>query len=65
MENQGKLEMAPVDLGHNVWMIDLLEQGQPCRSAAYLILDEKITLIETGSSVSHDLLIRSLAQLNV
>lgn len=65
MPNQGDAELAPVDLGHNVWMIDLMEQGQRCRSAAYLILDEKITLIETGSALSHDLLIASMARLDV
>ncbi|MFO2549115.1 MBL fold metallo-hydrolase [Alicyclobacillus cycloheptanicus] len=56
---------VPVDLGNDVWMIDLLEQGARCRTAAYFIRDEKLTLIETGSSLSHDLLVEALAQLDV
>lgn len=46
-------------------MIDLLEQNQPCRSCAYLILDEKITLIETGSAKSHDILLEAMANVGV
>lgn len=59
------LNQTPVALGNNVWMIDLFEQGHPCRSAAYLILDEKITLIETGSAKSHDVLLSAMAKLGV
>ena len=51
---------APVDMGNNVWMIDLHEQGLPYRTGAYLIEDEKLTLIETGSAASHEILIKGL-----
>lgn len=60
-----KTQLAPVDLGHNVWMIDLLEQGLRGRTAAYFIRDEKLTLIETGSSLSHGVLVDALADLGV
>lgn len=56
---------APVDLGHGVWMIDLMEQGMPYRTAGYLILDEKITLVETGSAKSHDALLAGMAAVGV
>lgn len=52
-------------MGNNVWMIDLLEQGLPGRTAAYLIRDERIALVETGSSLSHDVVLGALAQLDV
>lgn len=55
----------PEDMGHQVWAIDLMEQQQPYRTAAYLILDEKITLIETGSGASHDALVAGLSALGV
>lgn len=59
------MDVRPVDLGNGVWMIDLLEQGLTCRTAAYLILDEEVTLIETGSSLSHDTLLAGLAHIGV
>lgn len=61
----GNLRSTPVDLGNNIWMIDLLEQGLRCRTAAYFIRDEKLTLIETGSSLSHDILVDALGQIDV
>lgn len=59
------MNQTPVDIGNNVWMIDLFEQGRPCRSAAYLLLDEKITLIETGSAKSHEILLSAMAKLGL
>lgn len=56
---------TPIDMGHDVWLIDLMEQGVPCRTGAYLIKEEKLTLIETGSATSHQHLLRGLAQLGV
>ncbi len=52
---------TPIDLGHQIWQIDLFEQGLPFRTAAYFIEDEQLTLIETGSSLSHDILVENLA----
>jgi glyoxylase-like metal-dependent hydrolase (beta-lactamase superfamily II) len=57
--------MKPIEMGHDVWMIDLMERDQPCRSGAYVILDEKPTLIETGSAKSHERLIQGLRQLGL
>jgi glyoxylase-like metal-dependent hydrolase (beta-lactamase superfamily II) len=55
----------PIDMGNNVYLIDLLEQGLPCRTGAYVILDEQPTLIETGSAASHETLLAGLARLGV
>ncbi|GGI97659.1 MBL fold metallo-hydrolase [Alicyclobacillus cellulosilyticus] len=51
--------------GQGVYGIDLYEQGQPHRTWAYLILDERPALIETGSARAHDILLASLAALGV
>jgi glyoxylase-like metal-dependent hydrolase (beta-lactamase superfamily II) len=56
-------QFSPVDMGNHVWLIDLYEQNQPFRTGAYLIEDEELTLIETGSATSHDVLIHGLAAL--
>lgn len=56
---------TPIQIDTNLWMMDLMEQNRPSRSAAYVIMDENVTLIETGSSLSHDLLIDGLAQMGV
>lgn len=53
----------PVQVDDKIWMIDLMEQGLPCRSAAYLIAEDKPTLIETGSSKSHELLVDALSEI--
>ena len=58
-------QFGPADLGNNVKMIDLLEQDIPCRSAAYVILGDRPTLIETGSAKSHDILLAGLAACNL
>ncbi|MCL6515445.1 MBL fold metallo-hydrolase [Alicyclobacillus sp.] len=57
--------MKPIEMGHDVWMIDLMEQDRPCRSGAYVILDEQPTVIETGSARSHALLIEGLKELGL
>lgn len=62
-DNPSFAQVKPVQLETNLWMMDLLEQGRPCRTAAYLITDDKPTLIETGSAKSHDLLIRQLKEI--
>jgi glyoxylase-like metal-dependent hydrolase (beta-lactamase superfamily II) len=53
----------PVQIDDKLWMIDLMEQGLPCRSAAYFLAEEKPTLIETGSAKSHDIIVEALQQL--
>ena len=55
----------PVDMGQNVFMIDLYEQGQPCRTAGYLIMDKQLTLVETGSARSHEALLSGLFALGL
>lgn len=53
------------EAGAGVWGIDLMEEGKPYRSSAYLILDEELTLVETGSAKSHEALLRGLQELSV
>lgn len=55
----------PIQMTDDVWMIDLMEQGVPYRTGAYVILDEEPTLIETGSANSHDLLVLGLKQIGL
>lgn len=58
-------EHQPIALGNNVFLIDLLEQNHPCRSGAYVIVDKDITVIETGSSLSHETLTRGITALGI
>ncbi len=53
------------DMGHDVWLIDLFEQDIPYRTGAYLIQDEKMVLIDTGSGKSHETLVHGLQELGV
>lgn len=55
----------PVQMRGDIWQIDLLEQGRPCRTGAYVILDERPTVIETGAATSHDALCHGLAALGL
>jgi glyoxylase-like metal-dependent hydrolase (beta-lactamase superfamily II) len=57
--------LEPVDMGHGVWQIDLMEQGLRGRTGAYVILDEQITVIETGAANCHEQLVEGLRQLDV
>ncbi|MFB5190429.1 MBL fold metallo-hydrolase [Alicyclobacillus fastidiosus] len=51
----------PVRMTDDIWQIDLLEQGLRYRTGAYVIVDDKPTLIETGSANSHDALLAGLS----
>lgn len=59
------LVREPEAFGNEVYAIDLFEQGQAYRTASYLVLDEKPTLIDTGSAASHETLLESLKLLGV
>lgn len=52
--------MNVVDLGQNVWLIDLYDQGTPYRTGAYLIKGPSPVLIDTGSGRTLDHLIDGL-----
>ncbi|QQE80367.1 MBL fold metallo-hydrolase [Alicyclobacillus sp. SO9] len=60
-----KAGTKPVQLADKLWQIDLMEQGLPCRTSAYVIWDEKPVLIETGSSKSHDILVKGLKDIGL
>lgn len=55
----------PIEVAKDVWQIDVLERNTPKRTAAYLILDDAPTLIETGAANSHDALIHGLSALEL
>ncbi len=59
------MTVKPTQLSDKLWMIDLMENGRPYRTAAYLIVDEKVTLVETGSATSHEALIHGLREVGV
>ena len=54
-----------IKLHDSLYMFDLFEQGQAGRSSAYLFNGPKKVLIETGSAVSHDHIVDSLAHLSL
>ncbi|WP_067932034.1 MBL fold metallo-hydrolase [Alicyclobacillus kakegawensis] len=54
-----------VDMGHDVWQIDLLEQGLRARTGAYVILDEQVTVVETGAANCQERLWQGLQELGV
>ncbi|SDW19871.1 Glyoxylase, beta-lactamase superfamily II [Alicyclobacillus hesperidum] len=51
---------APQQMAPDVWLIDLLEQGRPFRTGAYVICDTYPILIETGAANSHAALLAGL-----
>ncbi|WP_227874258.1 MBL fold metallo-hydrolase [Tumebacillus algifaecis] len=53
------------DLGHDVSMIDLMEQKERGRSACYVVRGEKIAIIETGSSLSAPYILAGLKELGI
>ncbi|GMA62245.1 MBL fold metallo-hydrolase [Alicyclobacillus fastidiosus] len=55
----------PVKMTDDIWQIDLMEQGLRYRTGAYVILDEKPTLIETGSANSHEALMAGLSAIGL
>jgi glyoxylase-like metal-dependent hydrolase (beta-lactamase superfamily II) len=54
-----------VDMGNDVWLIELFEQDTPFRSGAYLIRDEKLAIVDPGSAKSHEVLVAGLRDLGV
>lgn len=63
LDNTPHRHLEPIQLEPHLWMMDLLEQDRPARSAAYLITEDQPTLIETGSAKSHDLLVHQLGMI--
>jgi glyoxylase-like metal-dependent hydrolase (beta-lactamase superfamily II) len=55
----------PQHLGHNVYLIDDFDLGRELRTGTYVILDEKVTLVETCASPSVPYILDGLQQLNV
>ncbi|MCL6593043.1 MAG: MBL fold metallo-hydrolase [Alicyclobacillus sp.] len=57
--------MTPINLGQGVWLLDLFEEDRAWRTGSYVILDEQVTLIETGSARSHAALLAGLRALGL
>ncbi|MCY0909279.1 MAG: MBL fold metallo-hydrolase [Sulfobacillus thermotolerans] len=57
--------MAVIDYGSGIYAIDLLEEGKPFRSSAYLIKDKQLALVDTGSARSHETLLAGLQEVGV
>lgn len=54
-----------VDLGHDVYQIDVHEMGMPQKTSAYVIKDKKTALVETGVTPGLRYLLPALDQLNI
>ena len=52
-------------LKHNIYQIDLKENGIPLRTAAYIIKGEKNVIIETGPSPSNQQILKALQSLQI
>lgn len=52
-------------LGHNIYQIDLVDNGVPLRSSAYLIKGEKNTLIEPGVAPSNVHILNAFQELEI
>lgn len=55
--------MSVLEVGDNLFALDLFEDGHPFRTSAYVIRGPEPTLIETGSSASHASLLGGLQAL--
>ncbi|UOF90468.1 MBL fold metallo-hydrolase [Fodinisporobacter ferrooxydans] len=56
---------TPLEIGNQIWEIDLLEQNQPGRTAGFILRDSLNVIIETGSSRSIGQIIQGLHALNI
>lgn len=56
---------GPVDLGHDVWMVDTRMGGYDGITAGYLIRGERPCLVETGAAHSAGAVVDTLAELGV
>ncbi|MCL6559523.1 MAG: MBL fold metallo-hydrolase [Firmicutes bacterium] len=54
-----------IDLGNNIYQIDVCEQGMPGRTSCYLIAAEKVALIETGAAPGAGHLTAALKDLDI
>ncbi len=54
----------PVDLGNGIYQIDLYDQ-EPCRTNSYLILSDRVALVETGPAPGVTHITDALASLSV
>lgn len=54
-----------INLGENIYQVDVYDQGVAGRTACYLIAAEKTALIETGPSPGTPRIIKALAELGI
>jgi glyoxylase-like metal-dependent hydrolase (beta-lactamase superfamily II) len=53
------------DLGHRVYLIDLYDMGLEGKTGIYVIREEKVTLIDTGSAPSVPYILHGLEKLDI
>lgn len=53
-----------VDLGNNVYQMDVYGEGRPGRTSSYLIRGSKMAIFETGAANCHEHLMKGLAELD-
>lgn len=57
--------MSIINLGNNIYQIDVYDQGMPERTSCYLIAAEKVALIETGATPGSGYLMAALKSLGI
>ncbi|WP_090759415.1 MBL fold metallo-hydrolase [Bacillus sp. OK048] len=53
------------DLSNSIYLIDVFDLGLPNRTGTYVIIDDDITLVETGSSMSLPHILNGLKELEI
>ncbi|MFT4415198.1 MBL fold metallo-hydrolase [Fredinandcohnia humi] len=55
----------PIQLNERIYLIDVLDLGRKARTGAYIIKDEKVTIIETSATPSIPYILEGLQTLNI
>lgn len=59
------MKKKPINLGNRIYLIDGFDLGLPSRTGTYVIKEEKLTLVETGPSMSVPYILNGLKELNL
>jgi len=57
--------LEPIDLGHDITLIDLFDLKMDERTGSYVLWDEEVTIIETSASPSIPYLLEGLKKINI
>ncbi|WP_139488475.1 MBL fold metallo-hydrolase [Brevibacillus dissolubilis] len=55
----------PIDLGHNIFLLDLYDLGMEGRTGCFVFREEDVTIVETSASPSIPHLVKGLEQLGI